>query len=183
MKSKGVALAAGALFAAMLLPVAPFAAERVAATPCADPALPHAILDGVAAAAGSKQLRTIRVVAPNATLTLAVADTDERREKGLMCVTALRADAGMIFVFAKAAEYPFWMKDTLVPLDMLWLDAQGRVTTLAAHVPASTLDTPDDKVAQRSGRGKFVIELRAGEAARAGIGAGDRLQLPELGAS
>jgi len=158
-------------------------AERTAATSCADPELPAAILDGPPAAHAASELRTISVTAPKATLTLAVADTDARREKGLMCVTALRSAGGMIFVFAKAAEYPFWMKDTLIPLDMLWVEADGHVTTIAAHVPASTLETPDDKVAQRTGKGKFVIELRAGGAASAGISAGDRLTLPRLAAS
>jgi uncharacterized membrane protein (UPF0127 family) len=129
------------------------------------------------------ELRTVRVGAPAHGLVLAVAATEHNRELGLMCVTALKADAGMIFVFTASGEYDFWMKNTLIPLDMVWVDGDGTVTNVAAAVPASTRDEADDKVARRAGHGKYVIELRSGDAAKAGIVKGARLTLPELAAA
>jgi uncharacterized protein len=174
------------VYAAMVAVTAaalPAAAGGAATTACANPDLPRAILDGDPALGAHSELRTIKIAAPSATLELAVVDTEAQRELGLMCVTALRQNAGMIFVFARAGTWEFWMKKTLVPLDMIWVDGDGRVTSVAASVPASRVDETDDKVARRSGRGRYVVELRAGEAARAGISAGERLVLPELTAS
>jgi uncharacterized membrane protein (UPF0127 family) len=86
----------------------------------------------------------------------------------------------MIFVFAENRDWEFWMKNTLVPLDMLWVDDNGEITTVAARVPASTRDTPDDAVARRRGRGRYVIELASGEASTDNLKVGTRLKLPPL---
>jgi uncharacterized membrane protein (UPF0127 family) len=111
-----------------------------------------------------------------------VVSTPEDRESGLMCVTALRKHAGMIFVFPTTQAWGFWMKDTLVPLDMIWVVPGGKVTAVAADVPESTLATPDDQVARRNGKGRYVIELAGGEAAEDGIRPGTILKLPALSA-
>lgn len=153
------------------------------AKPCADPELPPAILERTPLPAQPAVLRIVHAGAPDHELTLAVADTPKRREIGLMCVHGLRPFAGMIFAFTSSGPQEFWMKRTLIPLDMVWVDDHGRVTTVAANVPQSTMDEADDKVARRSGTGRYVIELRAGDAARAGIRAGASLTLPELHAS
>ena len=97
------------------------AQSQVAALPCANPALPAAILDGPATLSSNSALGTIRVGAPQGVLTLAVADDSGERELGLMCVTRLRPRAGMLFVFPQSGEWDFWMKNTLISLDMIWL--------------------------------------------------------------
>ena len=117
-------------------------------------------------------LPTISVQAPRATLTLQVAKTDEQRERGLMDVTKLPTHTGMVFVFDQDAPVEFWMKNTLIPLDMVFIGGDGRVRSVAESVPSSTLETPDDKIARRSGRAKFVIELPAEEAEHDGLIAG-----------
>ena len=89
----------------------------------------------------------------------------------------------MLFVFPTDDQHEFWMKRTLVPLDMVWVGGDGTVRSVAAQVPASALDTPDDRVALRGGRGRYVIELRAGEAAADGIVPGAHLAIPPLPAS
>jgi len=121
------------------------------------------------------------VRAPKAQLRLAVAGDFATRELGLMCVTRLHPNAGMIFVFETAQTWDFWMKNTVTPLDMIWLEADGTVTNVAANVPASTLVTRDDAVARRSGHGLYVIELPAGEAALDGIVKGAKLTICEHG--
>ena len=125
-----------------------------------------------------QHLATIVVHAPKATLTLQVATTEDQRETGLMSVTHLPAHTGMVFVFDEDAPVTFWMKDTLVPLDMIFVAADGTVRSVAANVPVVPEDTPDNKIPTRPGVAKFVIELAAGEAAHDGITTG--VQLSEL---
>ncbi len=134
----------------------------------------------IAACANPKLLTTpgLRVDAPKASLRLVPAEDETTRELGLMCVTWIRPHAGMIFVFDTDQSQEFWMKNTLISLDMIWVRADGRVDTVAAHVPASTRATPDDKVARRTGRGRYVIELPSGEARADGITPGSTLTLP-----
>lgn len=124
----------------------------------------------------------IAVAAPAATLTLRIANDNDTREYGLMCVLALPEHTGMIFVFNGGDMFhDFWMKNTLIPLDMVWVNARGQVTTVAANVPATTVSTPDEKIPHRNGTGSFVIELAAGEAARAGIKPGVVLDISHAG--
>jgi uncharacterized membrane protein (UPF0127 family) len=120
----------------------------------------------------------VRVRAPNETLELRIADTVARREYGLMCVRSLPARTGMIFVFNDGDNYrDFWMKNTLIPLDMVWVSKNGRVNDVRANVPSTNVSTPDEKIPHRSGTGTYVIELAAGEAARAGIKPGTMLDV------
>lgn len=99
-------------------------------------------------------------------LSVPVADTPQTRERGLMFREKLGPDEGMLFIFDSDMTLGFWMKNTFVDLDMLWLDAAGRVTTLHERVPRSKPGMRDDEVASRSGYGRFVLELAAGEAGR-----------------
>jgi uncharacterized membrane protein/uncharacterized membrane protein (UPF0127 family) len=128
-----------------------------------------------------QQLPTVTVHAPKATLTLQVAKSEDERETGLMSVTRLPAHTGMVFVFDEDAPVMFWMKDTLVPLDMVFLAADGTVRSVAANVPVVSETTPDDQIPRRSGTAKYVIELPAGEAQKDGIATGVQLrELPTL---
>ncbi len=120
----------------------------------------------------------VHVRAPAETLELRVADTTSRREYGLMCVRLLPPRTGMIFVFPDGDNYrDFWMKNTLIPLDMVFVAKSGKVNEVRANVPSTTVDTPDEKIPHRSGTGTYVIELGAGEAARAGIKPGASLDV------
>jgi uncharacterized membrane protein (UPF0127 family) len=124
----------------------------------------------------------IRVKAPSETLELRVADTMSKRQYGLMCVRALPARTGMIFVFSDGDNFrDFWMKNTLIPLDMVFVSKSGLVNDVHANVPATKTDTPDDKIPHRDGTGSYVIELAAGEAARAGITRGSMLDVSAVG--
>ncbi|HVA28006.1 MAG TPA: DUF192 domain-containing protein [Candidatus Baltobacteraceae bacterium] len=123
-----------------------------------------------------QHLPTIVVHAPKATLTLQVAKTESERELGLMSVTKLPVHTGMVFVFDEDAQIEFWMKDTLVPLDMVFVAADGTVRNVAAKVPVVATDTPDDKIPRRDGTAKYVIELPSGEARCDGIVPGTKLR-------
>jgi uncharacterized membrane protein (UPF0127 family) len=113
---------------------------------------------------------------------LAVADTDALRERGLMGVTDVPPNEGMIFVFPDASNRArdFWMKDTVVPLDMVFVSSAGMVTEVDANVPASKPGAPDSTIAHRDGLGSFVIELRSGGARAAGLDPGERVGIPRI---
>lgn len=125
-------------------------------------------------------LTTVVVQAPRASLTLEVASTAAQRERGLMNRPKLPAHTGMLFIFRGDAPVQFWMKNTLVPLDMLFVAPDGSVRSVSRNVPIADPKTPDDLIPRVEGRGKYVIELPAGESARDGIAAGTRLTLPAL---
>ncbi|GAC1594526.1 MAG: hypothetical protein NVS3B28_25270 [Candidatus Velthaea sp.] len=124
----------------------------------------------------------IPVKAPrNGVLSLAAVSDEASRERGLMCVVSVPTGRGMIFVFpGHDANRGFWMKNTLVALDMVYVTSKGLVSGVAANVPATPEGMPDEKIARREGVGRYVIELGAGDAARHGIKAGVKLQLPRL---
>lgn len=113
--------------------------------------------------------------APKAQLLVEVADTGAKRERGLMNRLYLGRHRGMIFVFDRDAEVTFWMKNTLVPLDMVFVAGDGRVRSVAKNVPRSFASTRDEDVARRNAKAKFVLELNAGEAAMDGLAPGAAL--------
>ena len=91
--------------------------------------------------------------------------------RGLQGRTSLDADAGMLFIFEQPGIYPFWMKDTLIPLDIIWIDGSQKVVNIAhAAQPCSDepCDTYDPNFAAR-----YVLEVNAGYSQEAGIDIGD----------
>ena len=109
-------------------------------------------------------------------ITVDVVDTPATRETGLMCVTRMPKNYGMLFVFSQEIELGFWMKHTLVPLDILWIGADKTITVIHERLKASRIDTPEDEIAAARGFGQYVLELASGEAKRRGLKAGDQLK-------
>ncbi|MBN2905874.1 MAG: DUF192 domain-containing protein [Rhodobacteraceae bacterium] len=105
-----------------------------------------------------------------------LADDPQERAQGLMNRAALPVMSGMLFVYPRPQRAVFWMKNTFIPLDMIFLDAQGRV--VGVHENARPLDeTPID-----GGSGVLaVLEVNGGLAARLGIAPGSVLRHPALG--
>ncbi len=122
-------------------------------------------------------LPTVVVHAPKADLTLEVARTGSQREHGLMNRTELAPHSGMIFVFDRDEFVNFWMKNTLLPLDMIFIGADGTVRRVYADVPVLHPQTSDERIPLEGAPAKYVIELGAGEAAKDGIAAGVKLDL------
>ncbi len=117
-------------------------------------------------------LRVISLRAPAARLRVQVAATEAQRERGLMGVRSLAPHTGMLFVFDSDAPIEFWMKDTLIPLDMVFIGKNGTVRSVFSNVPVVSIDTPDARIPRRDGVAKYVLELPAGEAARDGLTGG-----------
>ena len=106
---------------------------------------------------------------------LEVATTPAAQERGLMYRTSLADGHGMLFVFPAESEHQFWMKNTLIPLDMLFIAADGRIVGI--HADATPLSTVPVGVGKPS---RFVLEVPGGFAARRGIAPGDRVELRGL---
>ncbi len=147
------------------------------------PALGVDVAGNVTHIAADLTCRPALVRGPRSTLRLAVAATPAQREHGLMNVPYVPQGQGMLFVFPEGdAPRNFWMKNTITPLDMVFIGANGVVTSVAADVPATKPGTPDSQVATRQGTGAFVIELGGGDAAREAIAKGTRLMIPQVSA-
>ncbi|MET0231273.1 MAG: DUF192 domain-containing protein [Rhodanobacteraceae bacterium] len=105
--------------------------------------------------------------------TIEIAEDEPSREHGLMDRTKMDDDHGMLFIFEDDAPRAFWMKNTKIPLDMIFLDSNRRVVSVA-HDAAPCIADPCP--AYSSGApARYVLELNAGQAARLGLTSGDEL--------
>jgi hypothetical protein len=105
-----------------------------------------------------------------------LALSDAQMEQGLMFRRNLAPAAGMLFDFKSPTPVTMWMKNTLIPLDMLFLDEHGRIIDI--HERAVPLST--DIIAGKA-PARYVIELNGGTAARLGIKPGDQVTSPYIG--
>jgi uncharacterized protein len=104
-----------------------------------------------------------------------VADTPARREQGLMFVRALAADESMWFPQRPPRVMRMWMKNTLIPLDMLFVDARGRVACISARATPESL-----AVITCAQPVSGVLEIGGGQAERRGIRVGDAVRIAEF---
>lgn len=122
------------------------------------------------------ELRKVEIGFPDGSKVSAeLAETPEERERGLMFRQTIRPEDGMLFVFERDDALAFWMKNTFVDLDMVWMDAAGKVTVVHENVPRSKPGMTDAEVATRAGHGLYVLELAAGQAAKRKIKVGSVL--------
>ena len=107
---------------------------------------------------------------PGAVFNVEIANTPDERSYGLMNRTYLPPDSGMLFVFDDVANEAFWMKDTLIPLDMIFIDQTGRVLNVYENATPLS-ETPINS----AGPCKFVLEINGGTCDKYGIRAGDQV--------
>lgn len=115
------------------------------------------------------KLRTTTIKVGNHALRVEVVATDAQRQKGLMFREKLARNDGMLFVFDEPAYHSMWMKNTLIPLSVAFVDAKGEILNVLDMEPHS-LDT---KMA--AGPATFAIETNKGWFAERGLKAGDRV--------
>ena len=101
-----------------------------------------------------------------------IAATDAERERGLMGRTALAEDAGMLFVFDQEQPLSFWMRDTLIPLSIAFIDSEGRIVDIQDMQPLD--ETPHTS----AGPARYALEVNQGFFKARGIQVGDRAVLP-----
>ncbi len=103
--------------------------------------------------------------------TVEIADTEATRNRGMMYRKSLAPDKGMLFDFKTPREAAFWMRNTLIPLDIIFITQDGRILTIARNaVPHSEVPIPSGGVI------RGVLELAGGRAAQLGIYPGDRVK-------
>ncbi len=102
-----------------------------------------------------------------------IADNDATREHGLMDRRYMAADHGMLFEFDRDEPVAFWMKDTYIPLDMIFIAPSGVVTHIAANV-----EPLSERVIPSGGPSVAVLELDGGTAASIGLKVGDKVRHP-----
>jgi len=102
-----------------------------------------------------------------------LAISPAQRAQGLMFRDNLPADAGMLFVYAEDQAITMWMKNTLIPLDMIFIARDGRIISIAERTIPGSLATIDS-----GGLARGVLEVNGGTAARLGIRPGDRVDYP-----
>ena len=111
-------------------------------------------------------------------IVIEVAETEKEREVGLMNRNSMPADQGMLFDFKQTRLVTMWMKNTYIPLDMVFMDEAGTVTHIAANAQPLSLD-----IISSRGPVRYVLELNGGAAARYGLKPGDRLEHPMIPAA
>jgi len=99
-----------------------------------------------------------------------IADRLNRQEQGLMFVRKLEDHAGMLFVYPRDQHLTMWMKNTFIPLDMLFIRSDGTIAYIAANTPPQSLE-----IIEAPGQVRAVLELDGGTTGRLAIKAGDRI--------
>ena len=130
---------------------------------------------GIAGAQCSPQVAEIRGAGSVARFTVEVADDAQERATGLMNRDAMPSSAGMLFVYTTPQAARFWMRNTLIALDMIFIDAAGVVTKVHENA------VPLDETSIDGGAGvKLVLEINGGLARRLGIKPGSVLRHPAV---
>ena len=132
-----------------------------------------AVLAGPVAAACAPDRVELKGPRGIARFTVEVADTDATRSRGLMFRERMASSAGMLFVYPRPGRAVFWMKNTLIPLDMIFADATGVVRRVHANA------IPHDETPIDGGEGVLaVLEINGGLARRLGIEPGSVMRHP-----
>jgi uncharacterized protein len=127
---------------------------------------------GLATSTGTLVLKT---TTGDHNFTIEVATTDQERALGLMFRRSLPENSGMLFIYDPPQSATMWMKNTLIPLDMVFISAEGKVHRIESNTePFSTTVIPSE------GEVAGVLELNAGEADKIGLKRGDKVVYPGL---
>lgn len=145
-----------------LPPVPTATAQRQVASPTSPAAAPA----GVPSATATIRTSTGSV----ATVRLEIAGTPEERSRGLSRRPSLPEDAGMLFIFPGDEQVPFWMKDTLIPLSIAFIAADGRIVDIQDMQPLT------EDLHRPSRPYRYALEVNQGFFKRSGVAVGDRVE-------
>ncbi|MDQ2871233.1 MAG: DUF192 domain-containing protein [Acidobacteriota bacterium] len=163
---------------ALLLALVPFAALSGASgcNGAGHPASPSAAGPPASAAFAPAPASGPRVEMPSGSIyRLELAKTPEDQAQGLMYRESLPEKSGMLFLFSDPGVHKFWMKNTMIPLDMIWLDPEGKVLFVSADTPPCKADPcanygPDAAAAS-------VLEIAGGMTAKEKVTVGSKLEI------
>jgi uncharacterized protein len=114
------------------------------------------------------QKLSIQTAAQSLTLTVEVADTEEKRAQGLMNRATLDEGSGMLFVFDQSADHSFWMKETNISLDMIFINESNEIV----YIEESTTPLSEDPIGAGQNC-RYILEVNAGYAERNSVNSGD----------
>ncbi len=134
-----------------------------------------ATIAGLCSACASEQPS---VTLNGSSYTVDIADTDATRIRGLMFVEHMPRNHGMLFIFPDSKPRSFWMKNTLIPLDIFYFDSALKLVSVSKN--ARPCKTARCGTYPSKGPAKYVLELNAGEADRLGVEVGDELTLTHV---
>jgi uncharacterized protein len=127
---------------------------------------------------GGAELRTVTIDASSGEkveVRVEIADRASERARGLMHRTTLAENRGMLFVFRSEERLSFWMKDTLIPLSIAFMDTEGRIVDIQDMKPLD--DDPPSYVSAEPAQ--YALEVNQGYFEERGVEVGDRAELPE----
>ena len=123
--------------------------------------------------------RLVPVRTPSgATIQAEIADTPQKRATGLMFRDHLKKDHGMLFIFGDSQAWTFWMKNTRISLDLIWMDGKKRVVHIERSVPICTRTDDSCPQYRPNDDAKFVLEIAGGTVDGYKIERGSKLQFP-----
>ncbi|OGW51916.1 MAG: hypothetical protein A2V62_06950 [Nitrospirae bacterium RBG_19FT_COMBO_58_9] len=105
-----------------------------------------------------------------------LADTPQKRAEGLMYRTHLGADRGMLFTFLQAQAWTFWMKNTKIPLDIIWMNDKKQIIHIEPNVPICTRQDDSCPQYRPNDEALYVLELAGGRAESLKLQRGAKLQ-------
>ena len=126
--------------------------------------------------AANMNLRSAYLIINNKCFHLEIAETPEQRRTGLGFRASLPEDHGMLFVFDIEYQYGFWMKNTFIDLDIIWINKDGIIVDIAhmnSHKDQTTVYTPKKQAL-------YVLELNSGTAKKNNIKIGDSIKIPKI---
>ena len=118
---------------------------------------------------------SIKMKIGNSNYNIELSTTIAQKTKGLSGRDSLCKNCGMLFTFGFETNLPFWMKDTLIPLDMIWLDKNGKIVDIQT---ASEINST--KIYQNQTPAQYVLELNANDSQKINLKIGDIIDLSKL---
>ena len=128
-------------------------------------------IGGMAACQAQPQVSIITKQSREVAFTVEIADTPKKREMGLQYRRDLEQDHGMIFLFPKEEQLSFWMKNTPIPLDMIFISAEQKIVGIVENTVPFSLESRSV-----TGKSQFVLEITGGLSRRYGFQPGDNVR-------
>lgn len=122
-----------------------------------------------------KPFQKTEITINNKKFTLEIAKTISQKSKGLGKRNSLCENCGMIFNYSNEGIYPFWMKDTLIPLDMIWLNSSNEIVSIYTATTEPNTPLFKLKIYKNDKPAKNIIELNAGQTKELGLKIGDKI--------
>ena len=123
----------------------------------------------------SEKLEIVSSAGKTHTFLIEVASTDGQRQQGLMFRKSMGDDRGMLFDFKEDRDVMMWMKNTFIPLDMLFISKSGKIT----HIHPNAVPHSEDIISS-NGSVRYVLELNGGAAKKLGIAVGDTVKATQI---